>query len=214
MADFTAYVDESGNLPNPDDRYVVLAALVVSNRRVLQRIVRKASRKLKKAHLKRRNGMEIKWTNAPTGTKRRVLEELARRDVQIFGLVVDKNHSGIADTPENYGLLVCELIRECLAYYPDIKLTVDVHFRVRRQRQAFDRYLLENTTLGKAPVHLDSQQDGIIQLADFVAGAIRDDTTGRGNLAAIIAGKIVVEKVVKWAQLAKKKRWKNRAVFT
>jgi len=40
-----AWTDESGNLPDPNDRYVAFAAIVTSNPRGLRRVVKKASRK-------------------------------------------------------------------------------------------------------------------------------------------------------------------------
>jgi len=201
-----AYTDESGNLSDPNDRYVAFAAIVTSHPDRLRRIVKKASRKLKKARLKRRTGQEIKWWNAPDGTRRRVLEALARQEVQVFWLVVDKENEGIPDTPENYGLMLGELVRECLAYHPDLRLMTDVHFSGSAQREALNQVLIGRTGLAEKPMHLESQQDSIIQLADFVAGAILYWFTGKGDFVDLIEGKVVAGKVVKWQQLAKKKR--------
>jgi len=201
-----AYVDEAGRLVDPRDRYVVLAAVVTSSVRELKRIIRKASRKQEKVQFKRRDGREVKWSNAWDSLKRRVLSEVGRRDVQIFWLLVDKEGKAIPDTPENYGLMVSELLQECLVYCPDLEVTLDVHFGSPTQREWLNEVLMERLTLVKKPVQLDSQIDAVIQVADFVAGAVLSQHTGKGHLVDLFADKVVVGKVVKWRQLAKKKR--------
>jgi len=200
-----AYTDESGNLPDPNDRYVAFAAIVTSNPRGLRRVVRKASRKGKKVRLRRRGGREVKWWNAYDSTRKRVLDLLARQDAHIFWLVVDKEGQAIPDTPENYGLMFCELIQECLAYYPDLEIIVDVHFSTRVQRDAFDWFVLSRLGPVHKPTHINSQQDGIIQLADFVAGAVRCQFEGRSEFVDLIERRIVAGKMLKWRQLEKKK---------
>lgn len=200
-----AYIDESGNLPDPGDRYVAFAAIVTSNPRRLRRVVKQLSHKGKKVRLRRQSGHEIKWWNAFDSTRKKVLDLLAGQDAHIFWLVVDKEGQGVPDTPENYGLMFCELMQECLAYYPDLEMLADVHFNTRAQRDAFDRFVLSRLGLSKL-AHVDSQQDGIIQLADFVAGAVRCQFEGRSEFVDLIERRIVAGKVVKWRQLAKKKR--------
>lgn len=106
-----AYVDEAGRLADPRDRYVALVAVVTSNVRGLRRVVKKASRKGKKVRLRRRGGRKVKWWNAFESTRKRVLDLLARQDAHIFWLVVDKEGKGIPDTPENHGLVFCELVQ-------------------------------------------------------------------------------------------------------
>lgn len=200
-----AYVDEAGRLADPRDRYVALATVVTSSVRGLRRVVKKASRKGKKVRLRRQSGREVKWWNAFDSTRRRVLNLLARQEAHIFWLVVDKEGRGILDTPENYGLMFCELMQECLAYYPDLEMNVDVHFSTRAQRDAFDQFVFSRLGPIRRLVHMDSQQDGVIQLADFVAGAVRCQFEGRGEFVDLIERQIVAGKVVKWRQLAKKK---------
>ena len=200
-----AYVDEAGRLADARDRYVVLAAVVTSSVRELKRIIRKASRKQKKVRFKRRDGREVKWSNSWDGLKRRVLSEVGRRGVQIFWLLVDKEGKAIPDTPENYALMVSELLQECLSYYPDLEVTLDVHFGSPTQRERLNDVLMERLTLVKKPVQLDSQMDAVIQVADFVAGAVLSQHTGKGYLVALFADRVVVGKVVRWRQLEKKK---------
>ena len=200
-----AYIDESGRLADPRDQYVALAAVVTSNVRELRRIIRKASRKQKKVRFQRRDGREVKWANAWDSLKRRVLSELGRRDVQIFWLLIDKDGGGIPDTPENYGLIASELLHECLVYYPNLEVTLDVHFGSPAQREQLNQVLMEELALVKKPVQLDSREDAVIQVADFVAGAVLSQYTGKSYLVALFADRVVVGKVVKWQQLEKKK---------
>jgi hypothetical protein len=200
-----AYVDESGNLSDPGDRYVAFAAIVTSNPRGLRKVVKQASRKGKKVRLKRQSGREIKWWNAFDSTRRKVLNLLSRQDALIFWLVVDKEGYGIPDTSENYGLMFCELMQECLAYYPELELLVDIHFGTHVQRGAFDRFVCSRLGGVCKLTHIDSQQDGIIQLADFVAGAVRSQFEDKSEFVGLIERRIVVGKLVKWRKLTKKK---------
>ena len=200
-----AYIDEAGSLPDPNDRYVIFAAIVTTDPRTLRKVVKKVGRKQKKVQLKRLKTQEAKWWKSPDGTRQRVLTALALREVRIYWLAVDKEGKAVQDTPENYGLMLSELVRECLAYYPDLALMTDVHFSNPAQRETFNQIVLSRTKLTRQPTHLESQQDSIIQLADFVAGAVRQQFTGTKKWAELIEGKVVVGKVVKWRELAKTK---------
>ena len=134
------------------------------------------------------------------------LHALAQKEIQIFWVAVEKQGQRIDDTPENYSLLVGELLKECLAYHPEVKVFVDAHFNTPLQRDQFDHLLSESCQLPEPPVHLDSQQDAVIQLADFVAGAILYQLTGKGDFASLITEKVVVGKIVKWLPLSKNKK--------
>lgn len=199
-----AYVDESGSLPDSSQRYIALTAIVTLNPRDLRKVVKRASQRSKKVRLRRQGGREVKWWNAFDTTRQRILQSLAERDVQIYWLIVDKEGQSIADTPENYGLMFCELVQECLPYHPSLDLVVDVHFGTSLQRGNFDRIVTGRLPVAK-PRHVDSQQDSIIQLADFAAGAILYRFQGQGEFAKLIEPRIVAGKVVKWKQLVKKK---------
>ena len=200
-----AYVDESGCLPDPNDRYIAFAAIITSSSRTLRKVVKKASRKRKSVQLKRQSGREIKWANASDNIRVQILKSLTRQDIQVFWLVVDKEGRGVQDTPENYGLMFCELVQECLVYHPNLALFVDMHFNTQLQREAFDCYAQSKLNIVEQPTHIDSQQDGSIQLADFVAGAILYQFRGRSEFADLIEQKVVAGKVIKWRQLAKRK---------
>lgn len=203
-ADAIAYVDESGCLADPRDRYVALAAVVVRRARQVRKIVRKAARSGKRVSLKKRGGYETKWWNADDHLRKKVLEYLGQSEVDIFWLVVDKEGGVIPDTPENYGVLVCELLEECTEYYPNLELIVDVHFSKPEQQRQFDQWVRSRLGEIHGPFHLDSQQEAVIQLADFVAGAVREWAEGESRFLDLIQERVVVGKVVKWRQLGGK----------
>jgi hypothetical protein len=200
-----AYIDEAGRLADPRDRYVALAAVVTSNARELRQVVKNASRRQKQVRLKKIDGREVKWSNASDRVRQLVLSALNRRDARVFWLVVDKEGQSIIDTPENYGRLVAELVQECLAYYPNLYVVLDIHFGSPTQRKALNRVLQERLALAEEPEQLDSQTDSVIQVADFVAGAILSQAMGRGHWADLIAEHVVVGKTVKWRKPTKKK---------
>lgn len=185
-ADAIAYVDESGCLADPRDRYVALAAVVVCQVRQARKIVRKSVRSSKRVLLKKRGGYETKWWNADDRLRRKVLEYLGQSEVGIFWLVVDKEGGVIPDTPENYGMLVCELLEECTKYYPNLELVVDVHFSKPEQQRQFDQWVRSRLGEIQGPFHLDSQQEAVIQLADFVAGAVREWAEGKSQFLDLI----------------------------
>ncbi len=199
-----AYVDESGRLADPNARYVALVAVVAPHTREMRKVIRRAGRSGKPVRLKRRGGQEVKWWNATEGVRRRVLQLVARKEVHIFWLVVDKEGEGVPDTPENYGLMFCELVSECLAYYPALEVKVDVHFATREQREKFDQFVM--LRLGIRPFHIDSQQEAVIQIADFVAGAVREHAEGKSQFLEIVQPKVVMGKTVKWREIKRKDR--------
>jgi len=198
-----AYVDESGRLADSHTRYVALVAVVAFHPREIRKVIRRASRSGKPVRLKRQGGREVKWWNASEKVRCRLLHHLAQKEVQIFWLVVDKEGEGIPDTPENYGLMFCELIEECLKYHPVLEVQLDMHFTTCRQREEFDQFVMARTSV--EPSHIDSQQEAVIQVADFVSGAVREYFEGKSQFLEIIQPKVVSGKVVKWRQLIKRK---------
>ncbi len=110
-----ASLDEAGRLPGAT-RYFVVAILVTHDPKPLRAIIPRVRLKMGKAEArKRRNISELKWRNAGRRTRERVLIALARADVTVFLLVLDKEGRQVADTPANYACIVGELLRFCVA---------------------------------------------------------------------------------------------------
>jgi len=53
---------------------------------------------------------------------------LALADVELFALTVHKEGRRIEDSPENYAVLVCELLGLCWSKFPNVALSLDRHF--------------------------------------------------------------------------------------
>ena len=94
--------------------------------------------------------------------------------MELFALTVSKEGRRIEDTPENYGILVCELLSFCWSSYPNVALALDRHFTSAAQIAAV------NTRIHRAwppagvlsVAHVDSQHNALVQLADLVAGSV------------------------------------------
>ena len=74
----------------------------------------------------------LKWHNASERVRRDVLAHLAQAEVDIYTLAVRKDERRIADSPENYAILACELLRTCWRAFPDVALALDRHFTAPR----------------------------------------------------------------------------------
>lgn len=209
MTSVTAYIDEAGNLTDARDRFVIVTALIASPNTNLSFIVPKAKRKLKHTKLKRHHGREVKWANSSEALQRRVLGLLVQQEVAIFWLAVDKENQSVEDTPENYGVLVAELLRDCLIYYPTLNIRLDRHFSQPAREAKLSEFLTQTLGLREPPRHLDSQKDGQIQLADFVAGALLQRFTRKGVLADMVEKRIIAGKIIKWRSLQQKRNDRN-----
>ena len=71
---------------------------------------------------------EFKWRNASQHFRSDVLARLAEADVELFALTVRKQGRRIEDSPENYAILVCELLRLSWPVYPNMALSLDRRF--------------------------------------------------------------------------------------
>ncbi len=191
-----AYLDEAGTL-SENSGYFVIAILLTAHPRPLQKIIRRARQKMKKSAQKHyRRISELKFHNA--SEPRRVLKALSDKKVEIF-LVAIEIENGVPDTPENYARVVWTILKDCLEKYPDLSLTVDLHFNVVERRATFDRWIEKRAGKSIPINHRDSQRDNLLQLADFVAGATYQKYA-RGNTAyrEIFAERVVVERAIKW----------------
>jgi hypothetical protein len=204
-----ALVDESGRLADPRDPLVVVAIVVAeSTERRLDRLLAKIRRRLpskgKRKHERRKT--ELKFNTTSPKTRRQVLHALTQQDVTLLVLVVNKRGVKIADSPKNYGELLCGILPDCLARFPQIdQILIDRHFSKQIDQDVTTRWILE--TLGQeiAIEHLDSRQDARIDLADFVAGAIAHTRLHQdATYEDLIRAKIAVYKVVDWKE---KEKW-------
>lgn len=206
MTKTTVFIDESGTLPDPKDRVVIVAAVGTEMPEKLISI-NKSVRKLQK-----KKDSEIKFYKAGERTKKRFLEKLSKENVEIFVLVVEKEGKKIDDTPENFALLCWLILEDCLVFYQEgIKEVVfDRHFHKRCDQESFNQILFK--LLGKKinVSHVDSQKDQRVNSADMVAGSLLWEKTGKdARFYQLIKPKIISEKLVNWRQI-KKKFWHKK----
>lgn len=202
-----ALIDESGRLYDPKDRTLVLAVLATKTLLGVDRIIPKIRNKIPYKGKRRKERLaEIKFSLAGDRTRQIVLEAIAKQKVKIYLLVVDKRGRKIKDNPENYALLLAEALRRPLNEDPQLEhILIDRHFTYVTQREKFNSLLQKRLDRTIFIEHLDSQQNSVISLADFIAGAVRHACMrGDGRFKKIIDNLIVDEKLITWQQLKQK----------
>ena len=203
MENYFVIIDESGRLHDPNDRFLVFAAVVTETLVNLDKIIPQ----VKKTLPKKTKLAEIKFSTTGDKTRRKVLEKTKNRGLTIFYLVVDKEGRKIKDTPENYALLVSALLQKIHKYFPSAKhIIIDRHFTFVTQREKFNELLQKLAGKDLFVEHLDSQQNSIVSLPDFVAGAIRVGySKNEGTYAGIIEPLVKDHISTTWKELGKQK---------
>lgn len=194
------FIDESGTLPDISDKYIVLAALVVSNPQGLEKILPKFRKKTpsKGSRKKEKRVREFKFHYVGGITRRRVLEEIISKDVKIYILVINKMDRKITDSPENYGKLVRNLALYLIKKENPKEILIDKHFGNKSDTGKLQSILdLIGDKVNFQQV--DSVADPRIDLADFIAGAtLRKLRVGDETFYNIISPKIIWEKTKDW----------------
>jgi hypothetical protein len=103
------YIDESGNLTDPNDHFVVVAALVAEQHDTkLRRIINKERRRFRMAKGEQKKEWkvtEFKFRSIGDRARQRILERLGKQKVELLLFILEKRDRVIADTPENYAKL-------------------------------------------------------------------------------------------------------------
>src|SRR3989344_5360032 len=196
-------IDESGRLYDPNDRFLIFAAVVVDSLVSLDKIIPA----IKKVLPSKKKLAEIKFSTTGEKTKIKVLAEIKRRNLKIFGLVVDKQGRKIVDSPENYSLLISTLLKKILVKYPTVShIIIDRHFTWVTQRERFNDFVQKELKKQLFIEHLDSQQNTIISLSDFIAGAQRVAHSKNELKYIEIVDKQVEKRIITtWRNLKRKK---------
>jgi len=157
-------LDESGALTATTPLFT-MAAVVTLHPETLRRLVSRAS---SDRHLKYRRTAtrEFKWSCASQRMRSAVLSRLAQADVELFALTVQKEGRRIKDSPENYAVLVCELLSLCWSKFPNVALSLDRHSTSPVQIAAVNTFIYrqwpEAGVLSIA--HVDSQHNSFFQI--------------------------------------------------
>ncbi len=199
-------IDESGTLPDLRDKFIVIAGVSPERIKEAENLV---SRILKSLRQRKIRTQEVKFYYAGEQTKRQILSGIISAGFEIFVVAVDKKRRKISDTPENFALLAGELINEINLWQPErnLKILIDRHFQRKEYEKDFNKFLRKNVKkdLSYSIQHIDSQQNFIINLADFVAGAILAKyNKNNTQFYNIIKEAILLEKIVNWPELKRK----------
>ncbi len=205
-----AGLDESGSLTAAAPLFVMAVVIVPRPGAVQNLIKRTALRSGKRLKRQRKAGSELKWRNASQRIRQGVLNRLAQAEAAIFTLTVRKRGRRIEDTPENYAILSCELLRQCWDVYPNVALLLDRHFTSPAQIAAVNTYIYRHwPTQGVLSIsHIDSQRSPLVQLADFVAGSVYDWHKTGDPTFNLIEEKVDAALVEDWQYI--KARWLKR----
>lgn len=191
------YIDESGTLPDPKDKVIVVAAVVTASPYQIDAILQKVKKKTK--HF-RKSG-ELKFYTAGDKTKLFFFEKLKEAKLDIFVLVIDKMGRKIADAPQNYALLCWLLLSDVITFYPVGEIILDRHFFRESDSQEFNDSITELFNIEFNIRHVESVHNKRVNLADMVAGAVLAKETGKTDkFFLLIEKRIVAYKKLNWVE--------------
>lgn len=206
------FIDESGDLgfnfdskkkQGPSRFFVLIAAKVTQPKQIYRVMKRARQRKLKKEYKKK---PELKFSNTGPEIRRRILEDLARCEIELYYVIIDKKKVKPELHDQKvilYSYLLKILFEKCFKYAPaDSKINI-IFDRVftQTQQEALKIYLL---TQNKAMLgiqsklnitHDNSQNDPGLQATDFLVGAMAQKyERGNPDYINIVKRKVEVEK--------------------
>ncbi len=214
MAHKTLYIyeDESGSLADPKSVVVVVALVAKEHADRLRFIARKVWRKTLAAKGKRykdRGQREFKYATAHQKERERICALLKNQQVDIFVIGVKTGMRAIADSPQNYGFVLSEVLEALLRHYSEeswrYELRLDRHYTNQEQIDALDLVLRRQGWHTLRIRHIDSKSDSCITLADFVAGAFRDEFMHHNTtLSSCLSERVVYKEETSWDDVSRK----------
>lgn len=204
---YYAYSDDSPTLSGQENRLAVAAVVTLKagNKR-LARIPKRTRQRIMSKKLRQLS--ELKFSNSDEKTRLRMLQMIAKTPVEIFTLVVDKEGRRVSDSPLNNGVVLGNATAAVLKEKGRVSWTPDRKF-VNPDDTAQYLDTAVRVAANKAPSGflvmkepVDSRREALVQLADFVVGAVsykynwNDD-----HYYQIIKKRIVLEKLVRWRDI-------------
>lgn len=204
---YYAYSDDSPTLAGQENRLAVAAVVTLkAGDKTLARIPKRARQRI--VDKKLRQLPELKFYNSDEKTRVRMLRMIASTSVEIFTLVVDKEGRRVSDSPLNNGVVLGNAAAAVLKEKGKVSWTPDRKF-VNPDDTAQYLDTAVKVAASKAPSGFlvmkepaDSRREILIQLADFVVGAIsykynwEDD-----HYYQIIKERVVLEELVRWGEI-------------
>jgi len=207
VAEITVFIDESGTLPDPKDRVVIVAAVGTTAPAKIELIIKKVRENGK---FKRKTG-ELKFYTTGERSKTIFFEKVTKENFDIFILIVEKMGRKIPDTPQHFAILCWLLLTDVFNFYPQVKKIIfDRHFHRNKDLERFNQFL--KGFLGKLPKisHVDSQKEQRVNIADMVAGAVLAKETGKEKkFYQMFKKQIISETKINWPE-AKRKLFKTK----
>lgn len=202
MKKITVYIDESGTLPDPKDKLVIVAAVGTSSPESIDAILKQTK---KKYALKKSTG-ELKFYTAGDKTKKLFFETIAKHDFSLYILIVDKMGRKIPDTPDNYAAVCCLLINDVLTFSSDVKtLIFDRHFSRQTDLDRFNYALNKIINRQMSVLHVQSIKEKRVNIADMIAGAtLAKETDKNIQFYKIFEKKVVSVKRINWIEVKKR----------
>lgn len=197
-------IDESGRLHDPRDRFVVIAAVVVESLTALEKAFLKVRRKIpRKGKRRKERHLELKYSLMGERTRQQVLKALETIDFHAYVLVVDKQGRKIRDTPENYGLLISETLRSLRRAISNVEhILIDRHFTSIHQQHKVNTIVQKRLKKMLFIQHIDSSQNPVISVADFIAGNVRENQVYKTLMFDFRISKKIVKVIrVSWRAL-------------
>jgi len=208
-------IDESGTLPDPQGKVIILAAVCACSTDELSAIVKEIRRK----RIGKERPLELKFYTAGDKTKTIFFRNLAQQDIDIFLLTIDKMGRKIADTPQNFAVLCWLLLESIFNFYldknkqslPSYKIIFDRHFHKESDLEEFNTILTEHLTERPVSIeHVDSRQNYLVTVADMVAGAVLSSESGKDpSFHNVIKPRIISEVRLNWAEEKKRLMTRN-----
>ena len=202
------FLDEAGNLHDDRDRHGVLVAFVTEQPKATRKYFVRA--KQTKLPRKYQHYAEIKFSDRviPDDFKKHVLRQISRTEIQIYALVVVKEHLPSEYRAQTEGIIYCDLVGQLLescslAESDEVYLFLDRRSLQGLTRQEFDARLRQRLLLhlregARLEIQYpDSTTNVNIQIVDFPCGAIfQKYERGNPEYYTLIEERIVVEEIL------------------
>jgi len=196
------YLDESGNTAPFQASESFLVVAVVSAGHKASRALERHMKRLKK-RAKVRAGGELKAVSATPRQRARLLTDIAREDMAIVAVVVDKRAvRQKPNDPEDWYREAASLASlHCAQRWPDLKLILDKRYTKKALRDSLEKHVRERLGGLVCNVLSITQPDSTtvlgLQVADYVAWAIRRKYEQREEeYYGLIKRRIIVEQVI------------------
>ncbi len=182
------YIDESGTLPDPKDRVIVVAAVGTTSPSQVEDIYK--------------GKIELKFYTAGEKTKLAVLIKIAQKNFAIFVLIVDKKGRKVPDSPENFATISWLLMEDVLDFYTDVtEIIFDKHFTSEKKIEEFNTTLIGQLKRQVKIEHVDSRFNKGVNIADMIAGAVLANETNKGSkFYDLIVNEVISVKKLNWPE--------------